>query len=257
MKKFLVLLIVLSLASMANAGIVLTVDGSAADDSYDILAVPSGTLSLGILVEGTSPAGDTTMNQGTGMPTDGSTAIAGGDFKIQIRDASTNGVLATSGMTLGSATAEGSRLNKLANRTSPSTVFFADARPVTFSIVPQTSSASATEYLMTLGNLGDFNAVGAYTLLDDLEFHCEGAGDVYIDLIAGSNIITWDFEIGATYTYVASTYTLYYYNITGYTSNAFITEGTLIDSILVSQIPEPATLALLGLGGLFLRRRKK
>jgi len=32
--------------------------------------------------------------------------------------------------------------------------------------------------------------------------------------------------------------------------------GTLVDSMVIHQIPEPATIALLGLGGLLLRRRK-
>jgi len=34
------------------------------------------------------------------------------------------------------------------------------------------------------------------------------------------------------------------------------TDGVVLDTITVSQIPEPMTVALLGLGGLFLRRRK-
>jgi len=32
--------------------------------------------------------------------------------------------------------------------------------------------------------------------------------------------------------------------------------GAVMDSQIIHQIPEPITLALLGLGGLFLRRRK-
>ncbi|MHC4266237.1 MAG: hypothetical protein ACYSUK_09930, partial [Planctomycetota bacterium] len=163
MKKWFFISIILSLASIANAGIVLLVDGGDSPDT--IILSPSDTLDLGIRIEGSSPAGDTPIDQATGMPTDGSTALAGGDFKIVIRDASTNGVLATSGMTLGSATAEGSRINKLTNRASPSTVFFADARPVTWTVVPQTKGTPTSSlYKMTLGNLGDFNAVGAYTL---------------------------------------------------------------------------------------------
>ena len=53
----------------------------------------------------------------------------------------------------------------------------------------------------------------------DATFHCLGEGDVYINLYDATGMI-------------------------------------VIDTILVHQIPEPITIALLGLGGLFLRRRK-
>ena len=57
-------------------------------------------------------------------------------------------------------------------------------------------------------------------LIGDIAFHCEGPGDVIVQLW------TTDFS-GAT----------------------------LVDSIIIHQVPEPVTMALLGLGGLFLRRR--
>ena len=50
------------------------------------------------------------------------------------------------------------------------------------------------------------------------DLHCEGEGDVLVNLYDGNN--------------------------------------ALVDTLTVSQIPEPMTMALLGLGGLFLRRRK-
>jgi len=53
----------------------------------------------------------------------------------------------------------------------------------------------------------------------DLTMHCDGPGDVTVDL---------------------------------YDSSGYI----LIDSLTIQQIPEPITVALLGLGGLLLRRRK-
>ncbi|MHC4265874.1 MAG: PEP-CTERM sorting domain-containing protein, partial [Planctomycetota bacterium] len=105
---------------------------------------------------------------------------------------------------------------------------------------------------MTLGNLGDFNAVGAYTLMDGLEFHAEGIGDVYVDLVAASDIFTWDWDIGVTYTYS----TTYYYGITGYDQNILFEEGTVIDSVLI-QVPEPMTLSLLALGSLILYRKRR
>ena len=54
----------------------------------------------------------------------------------------------------------------------------------------------------------------------EIELHCEGEGDVIIDL----------------------------YDALG---------GTIIDTLVVHQIPEPATVGLLSFGGLFFRKRKK
>ena len=53
----------------------------------------------------------------------------------------------------------------------------------------------------------------------DFEFHCDGLGLVVIDLVDAAS-------------------------------------GLVIDTLSITQIPEPITIALLGLGGLFLRRRK-
>jgi len=64
----------------------------------------------------------------------------------------------------------------------------------------------------------DTNAAAAGVWWDD-EFHCDGPGIVTIALIDTSSL-------------------------------------AVLDTITVTQIPEPMTVALLGLGGLFLRRRK-
>jgi len=64
----------------------------------------------------------------------------------------------------------------------------------------------------------------AGTLIDQIKFHCDAIGEVTISL-------WWD-QYG-----------------TG-------ENMALMDTQVIHQIPEPMTLALLGLGGLFLRRRK-
>lgn len=67
---------------------------------------------------------------------------------------------------------------------------------------------------------GETAAPGVY--FDEFIFHCEKEGDAVVEL--------WSSPDGA--------------------------EMTLQDTLIIHQIPEPMTIALLGLGGLFLRRRK-
>jgi len=70
------------------------------------------------------------------------------------------------------------------------------------------------------------------TLVDGITFHCEGDGDVIVQLTsAGSNnIVSPDARL--------------------------LTEADL-GSIVIHQVPEPMTITLLGLGGLALLRRRK
>ena len=66
--------------------------------------------------------------------------------------------------------------------------------------------------------VGTPETTGAIFLID---LHCEGEGDVFVEL--------WDGRVGYT---------------------------APVDTLTIHQVPEPMTIALLGLGGLFLRRRK-
>ena len=75
----------------------------------------------------------------------------------------------------------------------------------------------------TGGWVGDSGATPLTGLLVDLiDFHCEADGDAVIDLYSSPDTVVW----------------------------------TLDDTATIHQLPEPMTMVLLGLGGLFLRRRK-
>jgi hypothetical protein len=80
----------------------------------------------------------------------------------------------------------------------------------------------------TEGIYGSAGTLQAYLPVGDvfhgIIFHCEGPGAATIKLVNIS--ATWD-----------------------------VPTGELIEALLVNQIPEPATMALLALGGLFLRRK--
>ena len=58
--------------------------------------------------------------------------------------------------------------------------------------------------------------------IDEILFHCEGLGDATVQLWASPDYVSY----------------------------------AMVDSVVIPQVPEPFTMALLGLGGLFLRRRK-
>jgi hypothetical protein len=73
------------------------------------------------------------------------------------------------------------------------------------------------------GGIFSMNAAGAGLYFDEITFHCEAPGDAVVKLFTSPDNEVW----------------------------------TLVDAVIIHQlIPEPATIALLGLGGLLLRRRK-
>jgi hypothetical protein len=212
MKKLLVLMLILATASVANAGMKLSVNGQPAPDT--ITLATSDTITLDITV-------------------DSGTLYMGGDLEISLSNG--QGSLDDSEMTF---------------LTKPLTRQYFEDPPLgwyngnrNWDIQWSVALGTDTYKIMTGGNnIGtSSNSVGSYTLMSGLVFHCDEATDVIIDLIA----------------YGTVGYVLYTGDPPADAGLGVIyTKGTIIDSIHVTQIPEPMTIVLLGLGGLFLRRRK-
>jgi hypothetical protein len=217
MRKLLALILVLGLASMASAiptvgGIELSVNGLAAPDVWPDDLIPSDELTLDIhVLDGTVLAGFVLAVQvsGPGSLLPGNVIFA--ETPPTYRYVDIPGIF--TGWTTGDR-AWGSGAVAVA---------IADPQMLRFSA----------------GNL-DFNTVGEYTLMDNLVFHCEGEGDVLVELVALDTTYYEHDEIG---------------NITGVFQN--YDAGMVIDSILIHQIPEPMTLSLLAIGGLALLRRRR
>jgi hypothetical protein len=172
MKRIMVVLMVLSMASMANAGLWLSVNGQVNPPDSSITLFPSDTAVIGVFSDGQS------LNYNQLFLTiegPGTSSVAGainyvnsnqyGDTVIDISEA-WNGTFIFMDM-----------------------VFPFEPPPLPYG-----------------------------TLIDQIIFHCEAPGDVLMTL-------------------------------SGDVSGVF-------DTQVIHQIPEPMTMALLGLGGLFLRRRR-
>ncbi len=103
------------------------------------------------------------------------------------------------------------------------------------------SPLSNPQYLKITGGNLNWNTLGSYVLMDGVIFHCEEETDVTIDLVAADKITYWLYDSTGTKTDYAT----------------YANAGDILDTIYVSQIPEPATVVLLGLGGLALLKRRR
>jgi len=226
MKKLLALLLVLGMASMVQAGFILSVDGLPAPDVIEI--EPSQHITLDIHI---TPG----------------TVFNGGDFAIRLN--SNQAALNGAEVVFPLATMKTFLMGTWVLEDNAAT-------GITYSTVKNT----ATEYMLSGGSLtwnstnnatkegpwfgGYIPAVEANSypvLMDGLDLHCLEATDVVVELVAPYGI------------------SKLLYNASGVVigSEKIIQDGTVMDSIIVHQIPEPMTMSLLGLGGLALLRRRR
>jgi len=182
MKKLLVLALVCGMASLASAGLNISVNGQ--DPGPQITLHPSDTIILDVTLDPT-------------------TNVMGYDLGVQLE-------------VQGKGTLDG-----------------ADAQISgfghTWMAAPAIVTNTASLLRWTAGDVPMFGGLGQTggKILDNVEFHCDAVGDVLIIL----------------YSYAS-------------TVNGANVNNSIVDTFLVHQIPEPATMLLLGLGGLFLRKRK-
>jgi hypothetical protein len=238
MKKLLVLLLVLGVASMAQAAFVLSVDGDTGVEQKTM--APSEWIELDIAkTAGLFGIGDLAIRV-TGP---GHLAWGGNDPEAP---------------DLGP-------INYIGNATNmdvPTDFVGVDgAGNITHGVYPYMwdlpfteSPISTDKYLKVFGGNNTYNTEGPYTLLDNVWFHCDGLGEVIIDLVAASSLR----EI----TYATSFVTVpppphWTWSVSDYVELPGCGVDTVLDTITITQIPEPMTMSLLGLGGLALLRRRR
>ncbi|MFH1371992.1 MAG: PEP-CTERM sorting domain-containing protein [Planctomycetota bacterium] len=184
MKKLLVLLMVLGMASMASAMLQISVNGNPEPVDSLIFLEPSQELILDIWTDSDIVAGDGEGYFGLVVNlANGSIALGSGAAVIEPPD---DGVTVEHGF---GAVEAGIPL-------------------------PPGVDGSVVGIWLTTTAIIPLGTV----IFDGFIFHCEGIGDAIIQIVDEG--------------------------------------GTVVDTVIVHQIPEPMTVALLGLGGLFLKRRK-
>ena len=192
MKKLLVLMLVLGVASLASAGLKISVAGDLDPEETEYTVLVSTSIELDIHADGMIlPLGQ----HNWALVVDSSTgSISGGTAVYQFTDVVND---------VGGPCGEN-----------------ADVQPDP----PQDGIWGA------IANLNSAHVImGDTELVNSIVFHCEGPDDAVVTL--------YDIQSGVPF--------------------GDISGGVILDQIVIHQeIPEPMTMALLGLGGLFLRRRK-
>jgi len=186
MKKLLALMLVLSVASVANAALLISVDGVVDPPDTSIELFPSDTVTIDIWGDGLTPTAPVAPTPW--LIVEGLGTVSGG-------------------------------------------VVIYPGTLTTITLYEEGDGSGIVEWLQSEG----YNTTQSYyielvdgtaeppplsgTLVDEIELHCIGFGDVLLSLVKA--------DLSENY-----------------------------DTQIIHQIPEPASMLLLGLGGLLLRRRK-
>lgn len=184
MKKLLTLAVILGLASMASAGLLISVDGIVDPPDSSITIAPSDVVILDIYNTAAGFEGYWVLYCQTSCGT-----ISGGYIAITDPDVAS--------------------------------MCFIDNDAVGNGYIPLEPGANGV-WGGAFGSISPAKAVPAGVIYDGIEFHCEAPGDCVVIL----QQVTDMWELGVIY-----------------------------DTQIIHQIPEPATIALLCLGGLLLRKK--
>lgn len=188
MKKMLVLILVLGIASLASAQLQISVNGDQNPVDSEITIAPSDHLTLDV---------------------HGNLAAPGNANWMLVVEAACGTLDGTQGTTVGA-------LSRVNENPTPYDYSYITGYNLGYAGLPNDGSLSAVSGI--LGDLGALDGV----LVDLIDFHCEGQGDAVIKLWQSPDGVQW----------------------------------SEVDAVIVHQVPEPATMALLGLGALVLRRKK-
>jgi len=197
MKKLLVVLMVLTMATIANAALLISVDGVENPPDTSIYLAPSQSVVIDVTGDGLTPGPtDLFLINEPAVPIQAGT-MAGGVLTYQ-----------------GSMSSIG------------------PATPADIAMLQSLGYNPASAIYVVLADGGDPPLPLLGKLVDEVIFHCDAPNiDATLSLIN----ITWVYDPD---------------------NDIYVPFITTFDTQQIHQIPEPITMALLGLGGLFLRRRK-
>lgn len=211
MKKLLVVMLVLSMATIASAGLQISVNGLIDNPDSTITLAPSDTVKIDIQGDGGTQA-----PRGMYLILTPYKDPLGEIYNPQLAEMAGGGLMGT----VWAPTSEygyqdGTYLRNLNGY--PAMGFNTDS----------------ALYVNGVYIDPQVNPNYSGTIVDNIILHCLGVGDVTLQLVSITQLV--DEESGAWGT----------------------PEITVWDTQVIHQIPEPMTMALLGLGGLFIRRNRK